>query len=242
MTIQRESGVALWRQIAASIEADIRAGRLRAGDRLPTEHVYAEQLGVNRHTVRRAVEILARDGWVKAERGRGTFVQDNVLDYKVGRRTRFSESLDRGPRESTRKLKAVRRLRAGTAIASALGLKANDRIEQVELVGFADEHPISYAKHSFCVKRFRGIGKVFEELGTISGALAQLGIIDYRRGSTRVISRLCKDEEQMFLKITAGRPVLVTESVNIDLSGNPVEYGYTVFPADRVQLVLDSSL
>ena len=70
MTIQRESGVALWRQIAASIEADIRAGRLRAGDRLPTEHVYAEQLGVNRHTVRRAVEILARDGWVKAERGR----------------------------------------------------------------------------------------------------------------------------------------------------------------------------
>ncbi len=48
-------------------------------------------MAVNRHTVRRAMAELAVRGLVRTERGSGTFVKTDKLDYRIGRRTRFSE-------------------------------------------------------------------------------------------------------------------------------------------------------
>ncbi len=91
--LARGKGMALWRQIAERLESDIVAGRHRPGERLPTEHRMAETFAVNRHTVRRAVASLEEAGLVRIEQGRGTFVQESVVDYRVKQRTRFSENL-----------------------------------------------------------------------------------------------------------------------------------------------------
>jgi GntR family transcriptional regulator len=46
----------------------------RVGERLPSEQALADELGVNRHTVRRAVGLLVADGLVSQQRGRGIVV------------------------------------------------------------------------------------------------------------------------------------------------------------------------
>ena len=56
--IARGRGVTLWRQIVDSLRADIEAGRLKAGEQLPTEPELADRFKVNRHTVRRAMAVL----------------------------------------------------------------------------------------------------------------------------------------------------------------------------------------
>ena len=95
----RATGMALWRQIATELEDEIRERRLLSGTRLPTEMELAQRFGVNRHTVRRAVASLEDAGLVRAERGRGTFVQTDVLDYRLDRQTRFSENILRADRQ-----------------------------------------------------------------------------------------------------------------------------------------------
>ena len=98
--LQRGSGVAVWRQIAHRLEDDLRVGRLKAGTRLPTEVELAARFTVNRHTVRRAIADLVARGLVRVEQGRGTFLQDLVIDYPLRRRTSFSANLlaqDRAP-------------------------------------------------------------------------------------------------------------------------------------------------
>jgi GntR family transcriptional regulator, transcriptional repressor for pyruvate dehydrogenase complex len=52
----------------------IRAGELKAGDRLPSEHELVRQLGVGRTSVREALQRLKAVGVVTVERGRGAFV------------------------------------------------------------------------------------------------------------------------------------------------------------------------
>ena len=52
----------------------IDTARLKAGDRLPTERALAEQFGLNRNLVRRAVLQLDRMGLINRHVGRGTFV------------------------------------------------------------------------------------------------------------------------------------------------------------------------
>ena len=65
--LARGDGTALWRQIALRLETNIVAGHQRPGERLPTEHQMAEEFGVNRHTVRRAIASLEEAGLVRIE-------------------------------------------------------------------------------------------------------------------------------------------------------------------------------
>lgn len=65
----------LYLGIADRLAEDVRAGRLREGDRLPTQRSLAEQLGVTVGTVTRAYAEAGRRGLIGGEVGRGTFVR-----------------------------------------------------------------------------------------------------------------------------------------------------------------------
>ena len=72
--INHNSSVTVTDQVTADIEADIDSGRIAPDTRLPTETELAEQYGVSRVTVRRAIALLRDRGKVVTVHGRGTFV------------------------------------------------------------------------------------------------------------------------------------------------------------------------
>ncbi|MFC4140493.1 MULTISPECIES: GntR family transcriptional regulator [unclassified Microbacterium] len=72
--IDPESTRSLFEQIAASVRAEVLAGRLRPGDRLPAAREVAEAIDVNVHTVLRAYQELRAEGLVDLRRGRGAVV------------------------------------------------------------------------------------------------------------------------------------------------------------------------
>ena len=65
----------LYRAIARAIRRDLRSGRLSPGDRLPTHRELADDLGIAVGTVTRAYAEAERQGLVRGEIGRGTFVR-----------------------------------------------------------------------------------------------------------------------------------------------------------------------
>jgi DNA-binding transcriptional MocR family regulator len=70
-----DAGLPVYQQIAAHFRAEIEAGRLGAGDRLPTIRELARTTGVNRDTVALAYDELTRAGLIESTVGRGTFVR-----------------------------------------------------------------------------------------------------------------------------------------------------------------------
>jgi len=236
-SLDRRDGIALWRQVAGALEDAIRAGRHAAGERLPTEAALAAHFGVNRHTVRRAIAELEASGLVRAEQGRGTFVRADVIDYPIGRRVRFRETLERQARDPDRELLGAEVVAAARAVSAALGIPPGARVELIELVGKADGRRISLSSHYFPRARFAGIGERWAEVRSVTGALAAFGIEDYTRRGTRVTARPADAREQRLLDLPRHRPLLITESVNVDAAGRVIEYGVARFAADRVQLV-----
>ncbi|MFB8386384.1 GntR family transcriptional regulator [Microbacterium sp. NPDC055910] len=71
ITIDAESDVPLFGQVADSVRADAAAGRIRAGDRLPSARDVAGALDINVHTVLRAYQQLRDEGLIELRRGRG---------------------------------------------------------------------------------------------------------------------------------------------------------------------------
>jgi GntR family transcriptional regulator / MocR family aminotransferase len=67
--LTRDCGVALHRQIEASIRAAIRAGRLPRGTSLPPTRSLADELGVSRGVVVEAYEQLIAEGYLTSRAG-----------------------------------------------------------------------------------------------------------------------------------------------------------------------------
>jgi GntR family phosphonate transport system transcriptional regulator len=240
MTLARMSGVALWRQIEQELEADIRAKQFGPGDRLPTEGELSQRFAVNRHTVRRAMLGLQERGLVRVEQGRGSFVQENIVDYRLSRRTRFSENILSLRRDPSGELLRVSRLPADKTMAQMLQVRAGEPLLRLETLKSADGRPINLGAHHFPFRRFNGLAEAFKAEGSITAALRKFGVADYTRKVTRVTARMPEEEEARLLAQPRNRPVLVTESVNIDEAGQPLEYGIARFAADRVQFVFET--
>src|SRR5579864_8626327 len=81
ISLERGSGIPLYRQICQSLREAILSGALAEGVRLPTERALAGELGVNRTTVMNAYNELASEGLVEGHVGRGTLVRRNHFGY-----------------------------------------------------------------------------------------------------------------------------------------------------------------
>jgi GntR family phosphonate transport system transcriptional regulator len=243
--LERRKGVALWSQIAEAISGDISSGAMPAGFRLPTEAQLAARYGVNRHTIRRALEELGDARIIRTEHGRGSFVAEEVMDYRIGKRPRFSEWVRGHSRTPIGEILDLQEATLGDlpeaeAAGAALGLTGADRIVLLERLGAADERPVALARHIFPAALASGLMEALRDKTSITAALASVGVADFVRRWTRVCARLPDAREARLLRMARSDAVLACESLNVTDAGRPVEFGNTCYPAPRVQLVFET--
>ena len=233
--MERGSGVALWRQIADRIRLGIAEEDFAKDGRLPPEIALAERFGVNRHTVRGAIAALVQEGVLRAEQGRGTFVERaSRISYPIGRRTRFSANLE--GRETRSRLLAHAVVEADARTAGALDLPPGAAVLRLDTLSEADGHPVSRATSWFDAGRFAGMAAAYAETGSITAAFARHGVDDYLRRTTVVSARHADAAALADLALSPGAIVIVTVAVNEDVEGRPLQFSETLFSADRVEL------
>ena len=67
-------------RLVKAITADIETGAMHIGERLPVQRLLAEALGVSVQTVQSAYKELERQGFIRCDVGRGSFVAARVSD------------------------------------------------------------------------------------------------------------------------------------------------------------------
>jgi GntR family phosphonate transport system transcriptional regulator len=231
-------GISAWRQIADGLEADIEAGRLEPGAQLPAEMQLAARFGVNRHTVRRAIAVLAARGVLRATQGLGTFVEPRPLSYAVGGRARFSENVASAGRAASTELLGFKHDVANAQTAKLLAIKAGSDVLQLQTLRRADGAPLALGLVQLPLPRFAGFEKHFRKPGSLTRALRAFGVSDYRRLETRVTARAASADEARLLEVAPGRAVLITQGVNVDVKDVPILIVHSVFPADRIELTI----
>lgn len=240
-TLQRRTGIALWRQVADQIRQSVLSG-MAANERLPAEAELATRFGVNRHTVRAAIAALEKEGILRAEQGRGTFLNESKrLRYPIGQRTRFSSGLENQAQTRSGKLLSSQTLPAPPRVSAALSLPPRAPVIELSTVSTADGVPISAASSWFDAERFQAISELYAQTGSITASLARHGINDYTRQTTAVEAQHASSEDLDLLALSPGAIVLLTRSVDVDSGGLPIQYGESRFAADRVELFIDNT-
>jgi GntR family phosphonate transport system transcriptional regulator len=233
----RRSGVSVWRQIAERLAADIRDDRFPDG-RLPSEAELSARFGVNRHTLRQAVQSLQERGLVRIERGRGMFAQRELLEYPLSRRTRFTENLLRQGLLPSQLLLTAHPEAADERVARELQLAAGAQVLRVQNLSEANGQPVSLMTAWYPGERFAGLLQMLQEGTGTSEMLRRLGVQDYVRAESRVTTQMPTEETAHLLKQPPTRPLLCVASVDVDLAGRRIKYGETLFCGDRVQLTV----
>lgn len=94
----------LYMDIAESIKKAIQHNHYPVGELLPTETEFEEMYKVSKITIRKAVELLANQGFVEKKSGKGTTVISNRLFNKVSKGESFSTILEKKGRTITKEI------------------------------------------------------------------------------------------------------------------------------------------
>ena len=86
--IDLHSGVPVYRQLVDQVRSGMAAGRLNAGDQLPTVRQLAVDLAINPNTVMRAYRELELGGLLETHQGTGTFISTRKLQKNSAERER----------------------------------------------------------------------------------------------------------------------------------------------------------
>ena len=105
LTLERSSGVPLYKQLEIGLRKLILSGTLRARQKLPSTRELAGEIGISRITIKSVYEQLVAEGYVQATSGSGTFVADG-LEIEV------SPQVGRLPDEVPRKINLTDRARS----------------------------------------------------------------------------------------------------------------------------------
>jgi len=89
--LEESSGVPVYRQLVDQVQGAIAAGRLKAGDQLPTIRKVAVDLAINPNTVSRSYRELEQSGAVETQHGTGSFIAEPYREINSATERRLSQ-------------------------------------------------------------------------------------------------------------------------------------------------------
>lgn len=230
-----------WKLIRDDLAAEIAEGVLPPGAQLPTESELCDRFQAGRHSVRRAVQMLAIEGKLRVIQGRGTFVESApMIRYAIGRRTRFRQNLlDQGLAPSGEHLGAET-LAAPDRVAQALQLPFGAPVHRLLRRGLADAVPVSLGLSWHPADLFPDLIDRRLSGQSVTEVYAARGIADYFRKRTEIFARRPDRDEARLLMQHPDQPVLVVVKTDVTPDGRIIGHSEAVWAADRVRFTIDS--
>jgi GntR family transcriptional regulator len=251
----------LYRQIAHELRRRVQAGELAPGQQLPTELELRETFEASRNTIRDAIKWLTSNGLVETRPGQGTFVVERITpfvttlsaDPETGLgggegEAAFNEVRERG-RTPSRSVPRVEVLAAVGNIAARLNVPEGTQVVSRRWERFIDGTPWSlqtvYYPMAFVE---RGAHRLLQAADIKDGSVAYLGQtlgltqVGYR---DRILVRAPDENEAMFFRLPDDGRISVISLMRTGYQASddgpaPFRVTFTVLPADRNQLVINS--
>ena len=224
-----------YHQVYVTLRTWVRDGTYKPGEQIPTEPQLCEVFGVSRITVRKAIDNLAKEGWLLRQQGRGTFVQIS--------RARAAGSLDiNDVRSQVAGLAAATEVRDLTVTdidpddetRASLGLEEQARVQRATHVRTVQGVPLGLITTYVPLDVARRVDPaemarqpMFELLGTVGIRVARA---DQFIGAT-----LAGVEAARALGVEVGAPLLRLSRTVFDDEDRPVERVVALYRADAYQ-------
>ncbi len=222
----------VYKKVYMEIKQMIKNDDFKTGAFLPTESELCEKFNTSRTTIRKAISILAAEGYVCVVQGRGTEVMDISTTQKLNCVTSFTETLTKkGFRVSTQGI-SVELIEADVRIAEKLKIKPNNPVYHIERVQCADGKPIAIMENYLCTKlipNFEDSHKSFLSLYSLLENQYGIKIDDAYQTISAISANFI---ESQILQVPVGAPLIISKRVAYS-NGSPFDYSILRIIADK---------
>lgn len=251
----------IYRRIAQDLRNRIRSGDLPPGRRLPPESELKRRYSASRNTIRDAIKWLRANGLVETRPGQGTFVTEPITpfvttlspDPETGLgggegEAAFTEVRERG-RVPSRSVPRVEVQTASGNVATRLAIRDGTQVVSRRWERFIDQTPWSL-QTTFYPLDFvtRGAARLLMAAdipgGSVEYLREALGVVQvgYR---DRILVRAPDESEIAFFGLPDDGRISIVSLMRTGYQANdegpvPFRVTFTVLPADRNQLVINS--
>lgn len=227
--INRTGPVPLYFQISQKLQNAIESGAIPPGSRLENEMSIAEQLGISRPTIRRAIQELVDKGLLVRRRGIGTqVVQSSVI--RPVELTSLYEDLQSAQLEPGTEVLSREIVSAKENVATALSLAPHTPVVHLRRRRSTDGVPVAILEN-FLPIEFSDISLEDLESQGLYQNLRARGVT-IRVANQRIGARRAASDESELLEIDQRGPVLTMERVSFDQSGRAIEFGNHCYRPD----------
>ena len=238
----------IYLRIMGDLRAQITHGRWKVGEAIPPEPELERLYEASRGTVRRAVDELARQGYVVKKPGKGTFVLSTspILQKRLGELASFTQQLTARGLTPVTCLLSAERIRAAEAegrVREGFGLTSEAEVIRIRRLRLGDGVPFAIQSVYLLPASCPGI---------LEEDLSQLFQLYETRYGVRIsmadeiirVGRAAEDEAAL-LEIASGDPVVIRDRISLTQDEEPFEVLHSVDRGDRFQyryqIVADST-
>jgi GntR family transcriptional regulator len=218
--------------VARGVRERIVSGEYRAGDRLPSEAELCAMYGVSRMTARRAVTLLAKDGVVFTENGRGTFVKAPELGaatFDLGSLRRLVDD-----DATTVKIGEARIVPASPLVCRKLVVDAGSPVVAIKRIVSSAGVPVFFHTEFLVFDPRRPLVEAEYGVTALRDLLANAGHSGLKYGRLKLHASTLTQTEASCLGEEQGAPAWVIEHLFFDFEDQPVSWGRFIGRSDRL--------
>ena len=236
MEIRNTATGPLYTQLAAAIRGRIISGSYERGAKLPSESELMADTGYSRSTVRHALKVLADEGLIATQRGRGAFVTHRTAargeDLSFSSYTMLMEHS--GGKAATRTVDACM-ARAAGAIAKFFDMEPGSPLVKLVRMRYLDDAPLCL-ETSYLTSEFSPL--IDEDL---DGSLYKLLQEKFHRvpGQGHKSFEVCfaKQNEAFLLDVPRDTALMLITDYVHDADGEPLHVSKRVQRTDRAKYI-----
>jgi GntR family transcriptional regulator len=218
--------------IAEDLRRQMTGGELTAGRLLPSEADLSAAYEASRVTVRKALEVLRKEGIIDSRQGYGWFVVGVPVRQSLGRLGTIEEQLATAGARPERRILDFGFVPAPARAAAVLGTQT---VLQVRRLTLADGAP--FARVTIWVPERLGAGLSRNDVE--GSSLYHLLPVPLDGATQTIGAAAAGADDARLLEIPLGAPVLRCERITSTLDGIPVIVAEHLFPALRTEFVVD---
>jgi GntR family transcriptional regulator len=231
--IDRQAKIPLYHQISQNLRELILDGQVQPGETVPSEWELSDLYGVSRLTVRRALDELAREGWLIRRHGVGTFVANPTVAQIVPGKLSFTQKMRRIGRTPSSRLVSMKVIPAADEVATYLRLEVDTPVTELVRVRLADGEPIMLETACLSQARFPDLTEANLGDGSLYEFLSDRYQVTVVAVDQTLQPILLTSQEAQLLDAEAGSPALLSEVVAFTEDDVPIEYSWSVTRGDK---------
>ncbi|WP_040979506.1 trehalose operon repressor [Oceanobacillus jeddahense] len=170
----RNKYVMIYQEMVQKIEKET----FKANEFLPSENELAEQYQTSRETIRKALNLLAQNGYIQKIRGKGsTVIERNKFDFPVSGLVSFKELADKMGEKPMTTVHQCAKISANDFIQHQLKLKNNQEVWEIIRTRSFSEQRVILDKDYLIANTVQHISRDIAETSIYDYLENQLGLI-----------------------------------------------------------------